>query len=656
TLANPNVATVTIEDDEAPPTVTMAEVRKNEGDAGTTPYTFTVTLSTASEAPFTFNYDTLNVSSASSGSDYTPASGSLTFGPGQVEKTFSIGVVGDALYEEDEFFMVWLRRDGFVVAQAAGWIYNDDPYPTITVADVIVHETNGRSVAVVTFNASQPTNTYIEYSAQPRTASADSDFQMRRGSFAFNGEMLKTIEIPIYGDTIPEDTEEFVLRLYEWDAMVNDDEVVITIMDDDVGVGPDKLLIPSGERRRGLIQVGGPVESDTVFTLTSSAPGVVEVPSTAIIPAGESRVTFEVRAHAAGAREEVVVTFPASLSGGSATIQVWTYTEADLTLTPTELTLYAGQTVTVTAAMTPAGEALAIPLSADGNVEVAERLHLDATGRGSFTVTALKNGRFIVTATLPVAYGSEATRVFGTVAEPPTLPVLSSISPNQDSTAGGTPVEVRGALFRIDCTLQFGGVPATMLQFVDASTLHAIAPPHAAGTVDVTLTCGGDVASLPHAFTYRGAGPHVSSVAPSTGHMSGGTYVRISGTDFSSSCWPYFDGVASPAALVRDTNTITAVVPPHAAGTVDVRLLCTGTDALLEQGFSFTTAADAASQIANVEPMVAAPGDLVTIRGTGFRPRDLVTLVGRAATVLDSTPESHTFVVPDLPPGLVDVT
>jgi hypothetical protein len=352
----------------------------------------------------------------------------------------------------------------------------------------------------------------------------------------------------------------------------------------------------------------------------------------------------------------VTVTFPAAVGGGEQTIRVWTHTPGELTLSPVELTLYPGQVVTVNASLVPAGSELSIPLSSGDTVEVPERLVIDASGHGSFAVKALKNGPVVITATLPATYGGEEVRVVGTVADPPSVPTLTGITPNNGSTAGGTRVDVRGALFRTDCTLAFGGVPATLLQFVDASTFSAVAPPHEAGTVDLTLTCGADVASLPRAFTYRGAGPQLSAIAPSSGNAGGGTYVRITGHDFASSCWPFFDGVASPAALVRDANTITAVVPPHGAGTVDVRLLCTGSDALLSGAFTFTTTLDPAAQIARIVPAFGAPGDIVTIEGTGFRPDDVVSFESVRARVLDSTPESHTVVVPNVAPGAVSVT
>jgi hypothetical protein len=138
---------------------------------------------------------------------------------------------------------------------------------------------------------------------------------------------------------------------------------------------------------------------------------------------------------------------------------------------------------------------------------------------------------------------------------------------------------------------------------------------------------------------------------PSSGSTSGGAFVRITGTDFVPSCWPMFDGIASPEARVEDADNIVAVVPPHAAGAADVQLLCTGTDALLAGGFTFTSGADPLAQVLSVEPLFGSPGDVVTIRGTGLRLDDVITFGGIAARILESTPEVHVVVVPDVPTG-----
>jgi len=76
-----------------------------EGNSGTTTITFTVTLSYATASNVTVNYATAN-DTATAGSDYTSASGTLTFAAGETSKTVSITVSGDQIDESNETFKV----------------------------------------------------------------------------------------------------------------------------------------------------------------------------------------------------------------------------------------------------------------------------------------------------------------------------------------------------------------------------------------------------------------------------------------------------------------------------------------------------------------------------------------------------------------------
>jgi sugar lactone lactonase YvrE len=69
--------------------------------------TFTVSLSSASTQAVTVNYVTAN-GTATSGEDYTPASGVLTFAPGQTSRTIFVQTVNDTAIETDQRFDVVL--------------------------------------------------------------------------------------------------------------------------------------------------------------------------------------------------------------------------------------------------------------------------------------------------------------------------------------------------------------------------------------------------------------------------------------------------------------------------------------------------------------------------------------------------------------------
>jgi hypothetical protein len=65
------------------------------------PAIITVNLSGASAQTITVNYATSN-GSATAGSDYTAASGTLTFNPGDLTQTFNVAITDDSVYEGPE--------------------------------------------------------------------------------------------------------------------------------------------------------------------------------------------------------------------------------------------------------------------------------------------------------------------------------------------------------------------------------------------------------------------------------------------------------------------------------------------------------------------------------------------------------------------------
>ena len=100
-----------------------------EGNAGTTPFVFTVSLTEASAGPVTVDFSTRN-GTAEAGSDYVATSGTLTFAPGDLTKQITVLVNGDTLQEEIETFFVDLTNaSGAVIgdAEGLGRIFNDEP-------------------------------------------------------------------------------------------------------------------------------------------------------------------------------------------------------------------------------------------------------------------------------------------------------------------------------------------------------------------------------------------------------------------------------------------------------------------------------------------------------------------------------------------------
>jgi Calx-beta domain-containing protein len=123
-----SVATGTITNDDADPKLVVGDATKLEGNSGTTPLTFTVAMVPVSVTDVTVDYGTSD-GTATAGSDYTGASGTLTIPAGQASATIAVSVSGDKTYEPNETLTLTLTNPvgaTIVVGAATGTILNDD--------------------------------------------------------------------------------------------------------------------------------------------------------------------------------------------------------------------------------------------------------------------------------------------------------------------------------------------------------------------------------------------------------------------------------------------------------------------------------------------------------------------------------------------------
>lgn len=129
TISDAQAVGTIVNDDPAPlPTLSINGVRVTEGNSGTVTAKFSVKLSAASASDVTVRYATAN-GTATSGSDDTAKSGTLTFAAGTVSKSVSISVNGDTTVEPNETFFVNLSSPSgatILDGQGQGTIVNDD--------------------------------------------------------------------------------------------------------------------------------------------------------------------------------------------------------------------------------------------------------------------------------------------------------------------------------------------------------------------------------------------------------------------------------------------------------------------------------------------------------------------------------------------------
>jgi hypothetical protein len=192
----------------------------------------------------------------------------------------------------------------------------------------------------------------------------------------------------------------------------------------------------------------------------------------------------------------------------------------------------------------------------------------------------------LVDVAVQIPDGRDATTVGGFLYVAPPNPTINTIDPNTGPAAGGTSVTITGTDFRPGAVVLFGSVPASSVSVLNATTLTAVTPAHAAGLVDVTVT-NSDSTTITYVdgFTFEPPVPLVvNSIDPNHGSPDGGTVVTLLGEGFTSGATVVFGLAAATDVTIVSDQILTAVSPPQPAGTV-VPLTVT-----LPDGQSVTTA------------------------------------------------------------------
>ena len=206
-------ATGTIEDDDDPPELDIADASVSEGGGS---MRFAVTLSGPSGQRVTVDYATADVT-AQAGVDYTQASGTLTFAAGTTAHTIAVPILADTVVEDTETFTVTLSNAHgatLTTATAAGTITDDDDPPELDIADASVSEGGGSMRFAVTLSGPSGQRVTVDYATADVTAQAGVDYTQASGTLTFAaGTTAHTIAVPILADTVVEDTETFTVTL-----------------------------------------------------------------------------------------------------------------------------------------------------------------------------------------------------------------------------------------------------------------------------------------------------------------------------------------------------------------------------------------------------------------------------------------------------------
>ena len=619
---------------------------------------------TASVVSFRFNVGNSSCCS-------TIQTGIITMLAGETAKWINVTIPHDDAYNGDQDLYVSLQSiNGIaIVPQTPAHIAvkEDTPEPVVTFQSVTVPEGNAGSKSVdvsVTLSQKCTFDVYVTAIASKGNARQFVDFNLQNSFVRIPaGTLSAALQVIVPGNATVDVNRTFAIsgttsRSCCSTLNLQRVEGIFTILNDDATVTPGRLSISRDGTGSVIANFGSAPVTPQTLLLSSSDPSVASVPSSLIVTSGYEVVP--VTANSVG-QATITTTLPAAYGGGVFTTSVNVYDGAVMVLSPASVSLPVGGTATISASMAPAltaPEGATLKTSGTGAITAPTFISVDPGATATFTITGVRKGTVELVATLGANRGNAATGITIDVIDPLTTPSITQVSPANGPAAGGTNVTVNGANLRADCTIRFGGVPALNTAFVSASAMTATTPEHAAGAVDVALSCGADSFNYASGFTYLAGAATLSAVSPSFGTTAGNTVVTITGTKIPSGCWPFFGGIPARAAIVNGPTEMIASTPAHPeAGTVPLLVRCTGaTDVSLANAFTYSSAAESAPVITGVDPLVGSAGKTITISGARFRYDDTVTFDTTIATTLTTSPGTHVVRVPELPLGRVSIT
>ena len=235
------------------------------------------------------------------------------------------------------------------------------------------------------------------------------------------------------------------------------------------------------------------------------------------------------------------------------------------------------------------------------------------------------------------------------------LPVVSTVQPASGPTSGRTTVFVSGTGLvytpALTCRFDLTSVPATRL---DDDTIACVAPPHAVGSVVVSVSTNGVDYSAPAqsgAFTYAPL-PVITSLTPRAGSTDGSTSVLVTGSGFLDSDGDLACrfGTTPAAAVTFVSPTQVECVAPAASepGPVAVEVAVNGAD-FSASAVTFRYLLPAAVSHAVPASAVTTGGTPVAVHGAGFVDSDLLLCRFGALTPVAARWISATVLMCDAP-------
>ena len=300
-LTGPSLSVTIIENDAATFSVTgPATIGEGAGTA-----TYRVSLSAPPSANVTINYATAD-DTATAGSDYIAARGTLTFTPAnwQTEQTVDVTITDDTVDDDDETFTFTLSNPGSgavlsAIRSLSTTIVDDDvPVLTVSFAAATYSVTEGAPVSVaVSLSAIPERSVTIPLTATNGTGAISSDYSIPSSITFASTEISKTLTFSATDDAVDEDNETVMLGFGTLPPRLTagtTSQTAVTIMDDDSrGLMLSATSLAVNENAFGTYTVALSSQPTTNVTVTvDGATGDVSMDTDPATTGDQTTLTF----------------------------------------------------------------------------------------------------------------------------------------------------------------------------------------------------------------------------------------------------------------------------------------------------------------------------------------------------------------------------
>jgi hypothetical protein len=629
TIGTPSSADIDVVDDEAPPQLIVSDITVSESSS-TALFHFGMTtpLLSSVSVPIVFHDG-----SAKAGSEYQISGHTVTFPPGLTTETLAVNIVSDNQPEGDKSFSIELGAP----SNSAVIVVKNTATCTILDDDGAVGPTSQRftlgskGVIHIQLTDPAPATETVLLQAIGANLTCPSSVDIPAGSSSADVEIGATeTGLAAVNVTLPPSRGG---RTFRCDVLVYEDV--------QLSLQPIGVTLAPGATVNVTAKIDPPPRTSFTADLSTSDAAVANIPRSIVVQGAETIIP--VRGRAVGVTQ-VTMTLPDGYNYKSERFVADVRVPPGLAITSLSQTsgrASGGETVKIFG-----NELAGACVVTFGGVPSQNG---DAPAQGAINAVTPPHDPGIVD--IAVRCGSNVYTVPNAFTYTAAPLVLQQVSPASGAARGGTIVTISGINLRGGvCAASFGGAPAHAIAWNGTASMTVAAPQHGAGSVPVTLACGGDTATLAGGFNYLAADDTSATISfASPLRAAPGDLVTIRGARFRLDDVISFGTTAASDSVSPSTSdSRVVIVPEMPLGVFPLSLRDAAGRTVT--GPSIEIVAPAAPAISSMPAQLTAGAEFI-VTGNGFRGALTYALGPAVVQPLSIVPTRAVFRVPSLAPG-----